>query len=81
MTDYIIGHIRTIVPIAVGAALAWLATTLEIGIDDSTATGLVVAITGLLSAGYYAAVRAVAERYPGIGIMLGYNKAPAYDET
>lgn len=80
MSDYVIGHIRTAVPLIVGAAVTWLATTLDIaGLDDATTAvsgGLVV----IVSAGYYAAVRRLAEKWPGVGVLLGVNQAPTYRE-
>ena len=76
MSDFIIAQIRTYVPMAVGAALAWL---LQFGLDlyevEAQATVLIVAV---LSALYYFAVRLLAEKWPSVGILLGYNKAPVY---
>jgi len=80
MNDYVIGHIRTYVPIAVGFVLTWLARELGIVIDENTEANLVLAVAGLVSAIYYGAVRALAEKWPWIGSLLGKNKAPTYFE-
>lgn len=78
MTDFVISLIRTWVPIGVGAFLAWL---FEFGLDLYSVEGeLTVAITGVLAAVYYFAVRVAAEKWPAVGVLLGYNKAPAYNE-
>ena len=80
MNDYIIGHIRTYVPILVGFALTWLARELGIVLDDTTEANVIGAAVGLGAAVYYALVRLLAERWPWAGNLLGVNKAPAYFE-
>ncbi len=80
MNDYIVGHIRTFVPIAVGALLTWLSTKYGILLSEDTAASTTAALTGIVIAVYYGAVRAAAQRYPQVGILLGVNKAPKYSE-
>lgn len=80
MNDYIIGHIRTIVPVAIGAFLVWVGNTTGLAGLDQLAPELVPAVTGFIIAVYYALVRALAERWGFVGVLLGYNKAPAYKE-
>lgn len=75
MNDYIIGHIRTLVPVLVGTIVTGL-TAWGIDVDS---TGWVAALTGAFIALYYAIVRAAAERWPMVGILLGVNQAPKYD--
>ena len=77
MNDYIIGHIRTWVPIVVGALISFL-VTLGLEINPETQTALIIALTGLIQAVYYALVRALAEKWPWVGSFLGVNKAPEY---
>lgn len=79
MNDFVIGLIRTYVPIGVGALIAWL-VTLGVNIDAETQAALVIAGTGVLQAVYYTVVRVVAERFPWVGALLGVNKAPTYSE-
>ncbi|WP_432050325.1 hypothetical protein [Verrucosispora sp. NA02020] len=78
MSDHLVSLIRTWVPIAVGVALAWLATRLGIVLDESTSTGLTVGAVGLTSAVYYALVRALESRWPALGFLLGSRQAPVY---
>lgn len=80
MNDYLVGHIRTIVPMVVGAFIGWLVT---LGILDpeaaiETQVALISGVTTICQAAYYALVRALAERFPWVGIFLGVNKAPDY---
>jgi hypothetical protein len=77
MSNYVISHIRTVVPIVVGALISWL-TTLGIDIDPETQMGLILGMTGLFQAAWYAVIRALAQRWPWFGVFLGVNKAPEY---
>lgn len=79
LNDYIIGHIRTLVPVAVGAAATWLASRYNIVIDDDTTASVIAAVTSLATAVYYIIVRAVAVWIPAAGVLLGVNKAPDYE--
>jgi hypothetical protein len=75
MNDYIVGHIRTFVPILVGWVIVQLVNW---GVDITDDQALITGITGGVIALYYAVVRALAEKWPGVGIFLGVNKAPEY---
>ena len=77
MSDYIVGHIRTYVPILVGLIVALLA---DVGFDltSEEAATISAAIVAIASVLYYAAVRALATRIPWVGNLLGVNKAPDY---
>lgn len=76
MSDFVIAQIRTYVPMAVGAFLAWL---LEFGLDlYSVEAEFTIVITAVLGAIYYFIVRFLAEKWPAVGIFLGVNKAPEY---
>lgn len=77
LNDTMISLIRTWVPIAVGAALAWLATA-GLELDVETQTSLVIGLTGLIQGAYYAVVRVLENRFPQIGWLLGKAKAPNY---
>ncbi len=74
LTDYVTGHIRTGVPILVGFLVGLAA---KYGIDLNSPE-LVAAISGVAGAFWYGGVRALAERFPWAGILLGVNKAPKY---
>lgn len=79
MQDYLLSLIRTWVPIVVGAFIAWLAS---LGVDaGATAnTGLVIGLTGLLIAAYYALVRAIEPKLPAFlrVLLIGAPRAPVY---
>ena len=77
MSDYLVSLIRTGVPAAVGAALAWLTTSgLDVAADDRTAiaAGATVALTAV----YYGLVRALEKRWPLVGVLLGRATPPTY---
>jgi hypothetical protein len=78
MSDFIIAQIRTYVPMLVGAFISWLAV-FQLDLIDVEAE-LVTVITALLSALYYFLVRWGAEHFPWLGVLLGVNIAPKYDE-
>ena len=68
--------IRTYVPIIVGALASWLLVTFAFQLEADIQAHLIIALTGLLQAVYYAAVRALETRFPGIGVLLGAAKTP-----
>lgn len=66
---------RTVVPLIVGALVAWLAHA-GIGVDSAAATAW---LTGAFSAGYYALFRLLeAHVSPAWGWLLGLARPPAY---
>lgn len=75
MTAFALSLIRTIVPIAVGSLLGWLAV-LGLNIDQAGAEGLAIFIAGTLTAAYYSAIRWIGQRYPGVEILLGSRQSP-----
>jgi uncharacterized membrane protein (DUF441 family) len=77
MSDFIISVIRTWVPIGVGALITWLATK-GVELDDTVRANLIAGATGLVSAVYYALVRALEEKNSNFGWLLGIRKAPKY---
>lgn len=66
--------VRTLSPLVVGWLLS-LPVTAALGVDQGTLTALV---TVALSAGYYVAVRALEQRWPGVGVLLGSARQPVY---
>lgn len=74
MNDYFVSLIRTVVPVAVGSLLGWLAVR-----GFEVPEGPVrEAVVGLCIAGYYAAVRAAERRWPALGVLLGRRAEPVY---
>ena len=80
MHDQIISLIRTYVPVAVGAFLTFLAVELGVVVDEHVTTGLTTGLVGLVSALYYAVARALEQRWPWLGWLLGVPKQPTYRE-
>lgn len=80
MSNFIASLIRTFVPIGVGGVISWLALE-GVEIDAETQTSLVIGLTGLLQAGYYAAVRVAAIRWPALEVLLGSALQPEYHEA
>lgn len=80
MSDFVISLIRTWVPYLVAFAIGWLVS--QGIIDEETGTEASAAISGgfvlIFGSLYYWVVRALASRWPSLGILLGVNKAPTY---
>lgn len=81
--NFIIAQIRTWVPIIVGAAISWLVA--QGVLDEETASAasnaFVIGLTAVIQGVYYFTVRVLAERWAWVGYLLGYNKAPDYQDT
>lgn len=75
LRDYLVSVLRTVVPYAVGLGLVWLADKTGITVPDEPTKTLA---TGLVAAGYYAAVRAAEARWSWVGWLLGYAVSPTY---
>lgn len=80
MNNFVLSLIRTYVPIAVGAVVAYL-VTLGIELDPETQAGLVVSMTGVLQASYYLVARLLEKKFPQLGVLLGSSQKPVYVES
>lgn len=69
--------VRTIVPMVVCAAAAWLLAVLGLTLPLEPATEFV---TLALSAVYYSVVRWLEARWPDLGLLLGSKKQPVYTD-
>lgn len=79
LRDAIIALIRTFVPTAVGAALAWLAAR-GVVVDADTSGLLVAGLVAVCTTLYYSLVTYLErEVSPAFGWMLGVAKAPSYE--
>jgi len=67
--------IRTLVPLAVGQIVAWLALASVI-LDEPTKNALGTFLGGLVTAVYYLIIRLLEQRWPAIGVLLGLAKSP-----
>lgn len=75
--DRILAFVRTYVPYAVTALVAWL---LVHGVDlqGAPAVALIAFGTALATNGYYLVVRLLEQQIPILGIFLGAPKLPSY---
>ena len=78
MSDYIVSHIRTLVPVAVGYAVTWLAVNLGVVVSDSMSVSAALEVAGGLTAAYYVAARWLGKRWPVFERFLGATKQPTY---
>ncbi len=79
MNDWVTSLIRTWVPTAVAVGVAFLVANgvdLDPTVELQLSGGIVAVVTGI----YYAAVRALENKWPAFGYLLGVAKAPTYDE-
>ncbi len=81
MNNYIVGHIRTLTPIAIGYAATWLAANAGIIISDSTSQSVTLAAAGALTAAYYVVVRWLGKRWPQAERLLGAPAQPKYSDS
>jgi uncharacterized membrane protein YfcA len=77
MSDQITSYIRTIVPIAVGALVAYLVGK-GINIPTEIIEPTTALLTALTAALYYIIVRKLEQKWPQLGVLLGVAKAPEY---
>lgn len=70
--DAMIALVRTIVPLAVGWLIAFLA------LPEGVAPQLELIATAAATAAYYAGVRALSEKWSWFGWLLGYPVDPTY---
>lgn len=78
ISNFVTSLIRTYVPIGVGFALTWLASSLRIVVDPSSQAGLVALCVTVLSAGYYFLARVLERKFPFLGVLLGAVAKPVY---
>jgi hypothetical protein len=76
--DKISALIRTYVPYAIGAVIAWLLTTFTIDLSGEFEAALVALSLVVVQNLYYLAVRLLETRIVGLGVLLGLPKAPEY---
>lgn len=78
--NYGLSAIRTAVPLAIGALVAWL-TSKGITVDSSTSEALVSGIGFLVALGYYGLVRWGESKWSWLGWLLGAPVAPTYSRA
>ena len=90
LNDHIVAGIRTVVRWIVGVAIAQLAmqgidvneilkSLSDMGISVDVGS-IVVTVTGIVTAAYYALAKWAEAKWPKMGWLLGYAKAPTYNK-
>lgn len=70
--------IRTYVPYAIGAVLAWLVATLAIDLRGEFEAALIAFSVVVVQNVYYLIVRLAERKLPMLGVLLGMPGQPAY---
>ena len=78
MRDFGTSVIRTVVPAAVSAVVAYLAIRFGIEVPKEVETGLVASLVPALVLIYHGALRKLEQRYPRLGWLLGVPVQPTY---
>lgn len=76
--DKALAYIRTYVPYAIGAAVAWLLVHTGIDFRGPVALALVAFLVPLTQNAYYVLVRLIEQRVPLLGALLGWPAAPQF---
>jgi hypothetical protein len=77
----ILSFIRTYVPYAVGAVLAWLLATLGVDLRGEFEVAVVAFLVVATQNLYYLVVRLAEQRFPGAGFLLGVPVQPSYEHV
>ena len=77
MNDFVVSLIRTWVPAAVAAVVAYV-ITLGVEFDAAAEAQVSAAAVLVVSALYYGVVRALENKWPAFGRLLGIAKTPTY---
>lgn len=75
LNDYLASLVRTVVPMAVGLLLQWVAKQTGVVVPTDQVAPLIAA--GAATA-YYALVRLAERKWPMVGWLLGLPKPPTY---
>lgn len=75
MTVFVISLIRTVTPSIVGAFFAWL-LSLGVVMPVEAELGLISFLFAVFTGLYYLVVRLLEEKFPELGILLGFAKSP-----
>jgi hypothetical protein len=78
LNDKIVSLIRTYVPYAIGAAVAWLLTTFALDLSGPTEAAAVAFSVVVVQNVYYLAVRLAEAKAPWVGALLGATSVPEY---
>lgn len=80
MSNLVPSIVRTATPYIYGLVATMLLKKFGYAIDEKTSGEMMAAISGLLSAGIYIAIRIAARKYPKLELLLGISNVnvPVY---
>jgi hypothetical protein len=76
--DKALAYIRTYVPYAIGALLAWLLATFAVDLHGEFEVALIAFAVALTQNVYYLVARLLERVLPAFGILLGIPSQPSY---
>lgn len=76
--DQVLAYIRTYVPYAIGAAVAWLLATFALQLPDEFVVAVIAFAVVAVQNVYYLVIRLLERWAPWLGVFLGFPKQPAY---
>ena len=75
MSNLVPSIVRTVTPYLYGLIAAMLLKRFGYAIDEKTSGEMMAAISGLLSAGIYIAIRIAAKQFPKLELLLGFSSS------
>jgi hypothetical protein len=78
LNDKLVSLIRTYVPYAIGAAVAWLLATFALDLSGPAEAAAVAFSVAVVQNVYYLAVRLAESKAPWVGALLGVQSVPEY---
>jgi hypothetical protein len=76
--DQVLAYIRTYVPYAIGAFVAWLLATFTLTLPDEFVVAVIAFAVVAVQNLYYLVIRLLERWAPMLGVFLGFPKQPAY---
>lgn len=81
LSDQVVARIRTFVPYAIGAALGWVFAVTGLDLTGDFQFALVAFSVAAVTNGWYITIRLIESRWPLVGVLLGFPKAPTYAQV
>lgn len=76
--DRVLAYVRTYVPYAIGAAVAWLAAHSLLDFTGPAAAAVTAFVIAVVQNLYYLLIRWAEHRLPFLGALLGWPRSPEY---
>jgi len=74
--DYTASIVRTLTPLLVGLVLGVFGSEVA-GVNEASLTPVIAAV---IAGVYHALIRALEQKYPKVGVLLGWPTAPTYSK-